>query len=159
MKKFLAIAMLLGFCSGGRAAALSAADVASSIQHSGAKTTIADLERREQWQIVTDMVATGDPAWIELIPKLARGSDELATDELAVSLSYALPKNAPFVLAVLSVEQVIGTERVCSMPFADDLIKDRPAYKRQALQALDQVTDHALAATRISCQNTLKRAE
>lgn len=151
--------MLLGFCSWGRAAMLSAADVAAGIQHSGAKTTIDDLERRDQWQMVTDMIATGDPAWIELVPKLTRGSDEVATDELAVSLSYALPKNAPFVLAVLSVDHVVSTERVCSMPFADDLIKDRPAYKRQALQALDQVADHALAATKLTCLNTLKRAD
>ncbi len=159
MKRMIAIAALLGVYSLSQAATLSAASVLASVQHSGAKTTIADLDRREQWQVVTDMIATGDTTWIGLVPKLTPGSDEMTADDLALSLSYALPKNGPAVLSALSLEHVINSSQVCSMPFPDDIVKDRPAYKRQALQVLDAVQDPTLAQTKAACMATLKRAE
>jgi len=152
--------VLMGLmCGYVQAAELEPVEIEASIQHSGAKSTITDLIRREQWETVTDMIDTGDSAWIALVPKLARGADELATDELAISLAYALPKNAPSVLNALSLEHVVSIERVCSMPFADDIIKDRPAYKRMAMRALDQVKDSDVSRTKLDCLDFLKRAQ
>jgi len=159
MKRIVAIALMSGIYALCPAATLSAAEVLASIQHSGAKVTIAELERRDQWQMVTDMISTGDSGWIELVPKLAVASDEAATEDLAISLSVALPKNAPFVLAVLAIEHTINASRVCSMPFSEDRVKDRSAYKRQTQHALDEVKDASLAQTKANCIATLKRAE
>jgi len=159
MKRIVAIAVMSGIYSISHAATLNAADVLASIQHSGAKATIAELQRRDQWQTMTDMIGTGDPAWIELVPKLAVAGDEATAEDLAIGLSVALPKNAAFVLAVLSVEHTISASRVCSMPFTEDRIKDRPAYKRQTQHALDEVKDASLAQTKGNCIATLKRAE
>jgi len=159
MKRIVALAAMSLIYSLSPAATLSAAEVLASVQHSGAKTTIADLGRRDQWQIVTDMIDTGDTTWIGLVPKLAPGSDEITSEDLAISLSYALPKNAPAVLAALSAEHIIGVNRVCSMPFPDDIVKDRAAYKRQALHALDPVNDRELVPVKAACIAMLKRSE
>jgi hypothetical protein len=159
MKRMIAIAALSGIYSLSQATTLSAASVLASVQHTGAKATIADLGRRDQWQVVTDMIATGDTTWIGLVPKLTPGSDETTVDDLALGLSYALPKNGPAVLAALTAEHVISASRVCSMPFADDIVKDRPAYRRQSLQVLDDVQDPALALSKAACVAILKRAE
>lgn len=144
----------------GHAAELSPAEVEASIQHSGAKSTIADLQRREQWQTVTEMIDTGDSTWVGLVPRLARGTDDITAEDLARSLSHALPKNPRAVLSVLNAEVIISPAQVCGTPFSDaDTIKDREIYKREALHALEGIEDHTLSSAKSICMTALKRAE
>jgi len=160
MKRTIALVVLSTCWHLAQAVELSVAEVEASIQHSGAKSTIADLQRREQWQTVTDMIDTGDSAWIDLVPRLARGVDDVTAEDLARSLSHALPKNPRSVLTVLTAQVVISPARVCAMALTDeDAAKDRALYKREALHALDGVDDQPLASAKTICVNLLKRSD
>lgn len=156
-------ALTLLLFAGQQAAADSSptpARIAASIERRGAEATIAVLAKDEQWDRVADRMASGDARWIALAPKLAPGSDAGSAEDLGISLAFSLPKNPSAVLAALDPANghVIGVERVCGMPFIEDTVKDRPAYKRRALRAVAAVLAPALAQPRAACLRKLRRA-
>ena len=102
----------------------------------------------------------GDARWIALAPKLAPGSDAGSAEDLGISLAFSLPKNPGAVLAALDPADghILGASRVCGMPFIEDTVKDRPAYKRRSIHALEEVSAPTLAQTKTACLRDLKRA-
>ena len=105
-------------------------------------------------------MGTGDARWIALAPKLAPGSDAGSAEDLGISLAFSLPRNPRAVLAALDPADghVLGAGRVCGMPFIEDTVKDRPAYKRHAIHAVKTVTDPRLSKVRLACLRELERA-
>ena len=134
--------------------------IAASIDQRGAKATIAVLAKADQWDQVADRMGSGDARWIALAPKLAPGSDAGSAEDLGIALAFSLPKNPQAVLAALDPANghIIGVGRVCGMPFIEDTVKDRPAYRRLALRAVAGVSAPALSQRRAACLTELRRA-
>ena len=93
----------------------SPAAIRDSIKREGAKATIADLAKADQWDAVSDRMDSGSADWIALAPLLASGSDAGSAEDLGISLAFSLPKNPNAVLAALDPANgpVIGADRVC----------------------------------------------
>ena len=136
------------------------ATIAASIEQRGAEATIAALAKAGQWDQVAEDMGSGDGRWIALAPKLAPGSDAGSAEDLGISLAFSLPKNPRAVLDALDPANghIIGVERVCGMPFIEDTVKDRPAYRRRALRAVASVSAPTLARPRAACLRELRRA-
>ena len=153
-------ALVLAVGAAQAALPLTPGRIAASIRQRGPEATIAALAKADQWDQVADRIGSGDGRWIALAPQLAPGSDAGSAEDLGISLAYALPKNPRAVLAVLDPANghVIGADRVCSIPFIEDTVRDRPAYRRRALRAVGGVTDPALGRARAACVAELKEA-
>ena len=136
------------------------AAVAASLRQRGAQATAAALVKADQWEGVTERIATGDARWIALAPSLAVGSDGAFSEGLGIGLAYALPKNPRAVLAALDPKDgsVIGAGQVCSVPFIEDTVRNRPAYRLRAMRAVATITDPALTRARSACLAVLKRS-
>ena len=102
----------------------------------------------------------GGSQWVALAPGLAPGADAGSAEGLGISLALALPKNPRAVLAAIDPANghVLGAGRVCGMPFIEDTVKDRPAYRRRALRAVRGVSDRSLANARAACLSALDAA-
>jgi hypothetical protein len=130
----------------------------ADINQMGASAFLAQFDD-EQVDTLYQHLQTGDPAWLALAPKLAPAADGANAIGLTISLAYALPKNAGAVLVVTTEQDdILGVGRVCSIPFIEDTVQDRPAYKRQALEAVGAVKDPALAKAKDRCLMTLKKS-
>lgn len=138
----------------------TAAAIADRIARDGAQPTIAKLWRDGQWDGVADHIGSGDAAWIALAPKLAPGADAGPAEDLGIALAYALPRNAPAVLAAILAgnNRLVGVQRVCTLPFIEDSVNDRPAYRRDAIKAVSAVSDPALAGVKGACVSALERS-
>ena len=135
------------------------AGIEASIQH-GAQATIAALAKADQWDTVADHMGSGDARWIALAPRLAPGSDAGSAEDLGISLAFSLPRNPRAVLTALDPVDghILGADRVCGMPFIEDTVKNRPAYKRQAIRAVRRVSDPSLARIKADCLVNLTKA-
>lgn len=128
----------------------SAAQLSQEIEAKGAKAVVDSLG--DAFDDVLDHIDSGDPAWIALAPKLAQGTDAGNSEGLAIALAYALPKNPQAVLAVVTENDgVLAINRVCSIPFIEDTVKDRPAYKRNALHAVEAIKEPSLRKAKSNC--------
>ncbi len=156
------LAALLAAASPGFAApAPNPAAVRDSIRREGAKATIADLAKADQWDAVSDRMDSGNADWIALAPLLAPGSDAGSAEDLGISLAFSLPKNPRAVLAALDPANghiIIGGDRVCGLPFVEDTVPDLPAYRLKAMRAVREVKDTRLAAARTACLAALAAA-
>jgi hypothetical protein len=136
------------------------ASVGRSLEREGPKRTIDDLARTDEWDFVANRMDTGASAWIGLAPRLAPGSDAGSAEDLGISLAFALPINPRAVLAALDPHDgyVLGASRVCGMPFIEETVKDRPAYRRRAIAAVQAVTERRLSGARTACLRSLRAA-
>lgn len=136
------------------------ASINTSIGQRGAEATIAMLAKADQWDMVADKIGNGTTAWIALAPKLAPGADAGSAEDLGISLAFSLSKNPDAVLAALDPANghIIGADRVCGMPFIEDTVKNRPAYKRQAISAVEKVSTPSLANAKSACLAALRAA-
>lgn len=93
-----------------------------------------------------------------MAPLLVPGSDAGSSEDLGISLAFSLPKNARAVLAAIDPKNghITGADRVCGMPFIEDTVKDRAAYKRQAVSAVRSVHDKKLQPIAKRCLQELK---
>ncbi|AFC85755.1 hypothetical protein [Frateuria aurantia] len=99
----------------------------------------------------------GETDWIALAPKLAAGTDAGTSEGLSIALAYALPLQPVAVLAVLSKRSgPLGVERVCSIPFIEDSVKDIKSYQRRAIRAVSEVRDTGLQQARERCLQVLR---
>jgi len=78
-----------------------------------------------------------------------------------MALAYGLPNNPHAVLSVIVIGQghVIDVRRVCGLPFIEDDVKDRPAYKRRAIAAISVVHDPRLIDVKKACADQLTAAQ
>lgn len=134
--------------------------IEASVRQRGAQATMAILAEAGQWDAVAAKMGDGGSAWVALAPKLAPGADAGSAEALGISLAFALPRNPRAVLAAIDPANghVLGADRVCGMPFIEDTVKDRPAYRRQALRAVARVSDRSLANARAACLSALDAA-
>lgn len=129
--------------------------VRQSIRDQGARQTINELQRRGQWEAITDAMDAGQPAWIALAPLLAGGSDAGSAEDLGISLAFALPKNPQAVLTALDMRDgvILGPSRVCGRPFIEGT--EPRGYKARSLAALGRVTAPDLGRRKQACLHAL----
>jgi hypothetical protein len=133
------------------------AQVTASLARYGARDTVSALFDQHRWDYVADEIAKGGAVWIDLAVKLAPGTDAGTAEELPIVLAFALPLNAPAVLAAVQ-GGAFDVGDICGAPFIEDTVKDLPAYIRRATAAVAKVSDPALSATRTACLQTLAKA-
>jgi hypothetical protein len=134
--------------------------VAASVGRFGASATVNALFDQHRWDLVSDKIAAGDGRWVALAAKLAPGTDAGTAEELPIDLAFALPLNAPAVLAAMdgAHDALTGADAVCGLPFIEGTIADPAAYKRRAIAAVAKVADPALAAKKAQCLAALAQA-
>jgi hypothetical protein len=133
------------------------AAVEAAIVRDGPQRTVRRLFDEGRWDEVAGHIARGEPGWVALGAKLAPGTDAGTAEDLVISLAFALPRDAPAVLAVLQAGAAdVGD--VCGAPFIEGTVRDVPAYVRRATAAVARATDEGLAATRAACLDALEKA-
>src|SRR5580698_294576 len=99
------------------------AQVSASLAAYGAQTTVSALFDQHRWDYVADEIAKGGAVWIDLATKLAPGADAGTAEELPIVLAFALPLNAPAVLAAVK-GGAFDVGDVCGAPFIEGTVKD-----------------------------------
>ena len=133
------------------------AEIATSLSQYGAHATVAALFEQRRWDFVSDRIGAGEAPYVALAVKLAPGADAGTAEDLPIALAFALPRNAPAVLAAVDAGGFDVTE-VCGLPFIENTVEDRPAYQRLALAAVARVVDPKLAAPKAACLAALRDA-
>ena len=143
--------------SGPVRSSLTPAQVTASLANHGARATVNALFDQHRWDYVADEIAKGGAVWIDLAARLAPGADAGTAEELPIVLAFALPLNAPGVLAAVK-RGAFYVGDVCGAPFIEGTVSNIPAYIRKATAAVTRVSDPTLAATRTACLQTLAKA-
>jgi hypothetical protein len=159
---FVGALMALAATAGGWAAPRLASHptiraIEAALARDGPRTTVRRLFDQGRWDDVSNHIARADPGWVALAGKLAPGTDAGTAEDLAISLAFALPRDAPAVLTVLAAGAADVAD-VCGAPFIEGTVRDVPAYVRRATAAVARVTDGGLAATRAACLDALAKA-
>ncbi len=128
------------------------AEIGASLARYGARTTVSALSDQRRWDFVSDRIGAGDGAYVALAVKLAPGADAGTAEDLPIALAFALPRNAPAVLAALAAPAAgFDVAEICDAPFIEDTVSDLPAYRRRAAAAVRRVADSRLAAVKAAC--------
>ena len=131
--------------------------ISASLARYGARTTVNALFEQRRWDFVSERIGAGEGAYVALAIKLAPGADGATAEDLPIALAFALPRNAPAVLAALAAPGAgFDVAEVCGAPFIEDTVGDIPAYRRQAAAAVGRVADPRLAATKAACLAALQ---
>ncbi len=163
MTSLLASVAIFGALLAGPANAATvptAAELAGSLRHNGAAATYSRLLRTDTWDYVGEKMGEGQSDWIALAPQFSTVTDGAASEDLGLGLAKSLPKNPVAVLKAIDRRNgpVIGVDRVCSIGFIEDTVKNLPAYKRSALKAVSAVSIPSLREPRDACLRVLKRS-
>jgi hypothetical protein len=133
------------------------AAIEAAIARDGATATVGALFDQGRWDEVSGRIAAGEPGWVALAGKLAPGTDAGTAEDLVISLAFALPRDAPAVLAVLQAGASDVSE-VCGAPFIEGTMRDVSVYAHRAAGAVGRVADPSLAATKAACLDALATA-
>lgn len=142
------------------AAATTPVEVAAMIEQDGAARTVQTLDQGEEdnrFYAVLDGVSSGKQAWLDLVPRLASGTDAGTTTGLTISLAEALQHNAAGVLRAAG--DPIGIAEVCSYPMIEPAPEETSAYFAAAIPAVEGVSDPALEAAKTECLGLLRTAQ
>ena len=136
-----------------------AGQVEAEIAKTGAKAFLAGLDEDELDDLYR-RIGSGSPEWVALSPMLAAGADGANAEGLTIALAFALPKNPEDVLAVASVDKgMLSIKEICSIPFIEDTVVNRAAYRKAALHKVTAVTKSSLQSVKSSCEATLKASK
>lgn len=134
------------------------AEVAAMIGRDGAQRTVGALwgeGDNSRWATVARGIARGEPAWLELAPRLSPGTDAGTSDEFAMAVQDALVANAPGALRLISAIPM-GTGACAENSFETPAAQSR-AYYAAAIASVEAVTEPALATIRAACLVELRR--
>jgi hypothetical protein len=134
------------------------AEVAAMIERDGAQRTVGLLwgdGEANRWSSVARGIARGEPAWLELAPRIAGGTDAGTSDEFGMAVQDALVANAPGALRLISTIPM-GTGACAENSFETPVEQSR-AYYAAAIAAVGAVTDPALATIKAACLTELRR--
>jgi hypothetical protein len=124
----------------------------------GASYVVQALHKQQRYEDFVEEIGKGKSDWIALAPQIAKATDAGYTEMLVGSLAYALPSNPRAVVSVLDPKTVaVSPEQVCGANFMFDMVKDLPAYIRQARQAVNGLNDARLAKRKKECLAELER--
>jgi hypothetical protein len=123
--------------SNARAASLNA-----RIEAVGAREVVRQLigtgEKEGHWETVLERAESGDREWIDVVGRLAAGTDAGSSTDVKVALANALPKNPAAVFKQAGSVPYLQVQDLCGGPFIEpelDYLKDFYARVKQALEA------------------------
>ena len=143
-------------------AAITPASVRAMVEATSPTQAVATLWE-SGYSTFSDGVASGDAAWLDVVPLIQPGTDAGSSTELEMALSTALPRNAAGVLALLPDHGEYGGVCVNSaIEYAElsaaDTAASNAAYYGAAIPAVEAVSDPALAAGKAACLTALRAA-
>jgi len=119
---------------------LSARGLLERCDKEGSVTLINELTLGKQWRQITDKIATGEDAWVEVAGCLSRGvyfgKDETAYGFFVPALAKALLRDPNTVLSLESSGVSLGD--VCRLPFWEEDFAFIEDYIGQVLPILDE---------------------
>jgi hypothetical protein len=136
--------------------ALTPAELRTMIQRDGAQATVRTLDQGgtpaapNRLAIAMNGVASGEQAWLDIVPLIRPGTDGETGEGLTMSLSDALSKNAAGVLRLISSGE--DAQSICGESATETVRSDRDA----AIKAVEAVSDAALAQAKTSCLTALR---
>ena len=134
------------------------AEIVRSLAEAGPRATVDALWAEGRWDWVSERIGAGDAAFVALAPRLAAGADAGTAEDLPIALAFALPRNAPAVLAAIE-DGGFDAGEVCGAPFIEDTVSDIPAYRRRAAAAVQAVADPKLADVKTACLAALAQID
>ncbi|MEO6339535.1 MAG: hypothetical protein ABIO39_05825 [Caulobacteraceae bacterium] len=151
----LALAAALTLCGTAgwvqAAPAPSASALLASIARNGAKASVRQLTRRNQFEAVLTRIESGDPAWLKVAQRLRGGVDAGDSEALLIAVARALPKAPERVLA-----SGFSLDSICTSPFIEPEPGVAERYERQALAALRKVKAPGLKVAAARCARKVK---
>jgi hypothetical protein len=134
------------------ATAPTPAQIDAALTRFGAHATVNALFDQRRWDFVSDRIGAGEAPYVALAARLAPGADAGTADDLPIALAFALPRNAPAVLAALAAPGGgLDVAEVCDAPFIEDTVSDIPAWRRRAAAAVRRVADPRLGSVKAAC--------
>jgi len=134
----------------------SAEMVLSEIRLGGVAKVAQRLDSDESFgRSVTNGIATGDSAWLDVADKLTPAS-ATAEASLSMALASALPRSPVRVLALVGEKYPV--EEVCGIPFPRPDSARVMTYHDDAVAALGRVSDTSLTKARDACRVALDTA-
>ena len=136
------------------------------IDRYGAKRTVEMLSRAAPNEThsefghldrVFDGIASGDPRWLALVPRLAPGTDAGTAESLPIVLADALPKNPAGVLGL--IKRDASWLDACGYPMIEPTPKEMRDYFKAAIPAIRSVHDRGLQTTKRLCLRELLKAQ
>ncbi|GAB2869652.1 hypothetical protein GCM10027093_01710 [Paraburkholderia jirisanensis] len=138
---------------------LTPAAVSLDIDTYGAKSTVANLDRTGRFGRILDRIAAGQSEWIQLAPRLAKGTDAGNSAELTIALAQALPKNPDAVLTVLDGTPITNFDAVCGVPFIEPSPDDVLTYLGSTIAAVKSAQKSVHTNSKAACLVALERAK
>ncbi len=139
----------------------STAEVATMIERDGATRTVQTLDQGEtvtRFTQVLESIASGDPQWLALVPRLGPGVDAGTSTGLIIAVAEALPRNAAGVLG-LAVAGGWSLDDACSYPMIEPTAAEKAAYFAAVMPAVEAVADPALQDAKAACLTRLRAAQ
>jgi len=126
------------------------------IQTSGAKTVLHRLwARQSMFEGMCERIETGDPRWLEVARQLRSAADAAASLSLNYSVARAIPRQPERVLALIG--NGFQTQDVCASPFIEPASGIAERYQREAIAAVERISDPKLSAAKSVCLVELRR--
>lgn len=166
MKKLLiglSILMAVNFCvaaSKPKVEKITPEKILQEINTSGSQQTVTRLNATpgaKDWTEVRKKIELGNADWLTVAEALSKGVNDFKTwQELRVSLSLALPKNAAGVLHLINLDP-INISYLCSAPFTDRGSSFLSTYFSNTIKALNEVKEPGLQEYVQQCTVKLKQ--
>jgi hypothetical protein len=135
-----------------------ASTLLEEVNSKGATAVVRSLWGKPAWQSVTEKIASGDAAWIDVALALRKGSDAGATSELHSAMFLALGRNPAYVLR--TAEPQYSLSEICAGRV------DPPPTFQEALAeltrtraAVEQVQARELQSQKDLCLAKLREGE
>jgi hypothetical protein len=131
--------------------------VLSEIKLGGAAKVARRIDADENFgRSVSNGIATGDSAWLEVAREIAPAS-AAAEATLAIALASALPRSPAKVLGLVGPKYPV--EEVCGIPFLKADSSAVTTYHDEAVAALARVRDSSLVPASTKCRTALDDAQ
>lgn len=140
------------------------AEVSAMLDSVGSARTVerlgglGDERAPTRFDAVLDGIASGDPAWLALLPRLSQGADGGNGEALAISVTHVVAHNAAAALRLIA-DGAYTAEDICADGDIEPARADYEAYYRAAIPAVTAVSDPALAGSRAACLARLRATE
>jgi hypothetical protein len=134
---------------------VSAAEAHAMLASQGPRQTVAALWGEGEdsgFESATRGIAMGDPAWLELAPRLAPGLDAGASTSFAMAMQDALTTNAEGSLRLMSQTGGGG----CTYESYEAPPEQGRAFYAAAIPAVEAVNDTALEALKAECLTQMR---
>lgn len=135
--------------------------ILQEINTSGAQRTLTRLTATpgaKDWTEIRKKIESGNADWLTVAGALSKGVNDFKTgQELRVSLSLALPKNASGVLHLINLDP-INVSYLCSAPFTNRGSAFLSNYSSNTIKALNKVKEAGLQEYVQQCTVKLKQA-